>query len=182
MQHEKEADVRVLVTAASRHGATIEIAQEIGRVLREAGLGVDVEPIEDIEGVARYDGVIVGSAVYVGRWLPAAVDFVKAHRAELAERPVWLFSSGPIGSPEPKPTTPPQDVADLAASIEARDHSIFPGKIDRNRLSFGERTIVRVVRAPEGDYREWATIDAWAADIAGQLTGQTSAQPVEAPA
>ena len=174
--------MRVLVTAASRHGSTVEIAGEIGRVLRESGLGVDVEPIENVDAVERYDGVIVGSAVYVGRWLPAAIEFIHRHQAELSQRPVWLFSSGPIGSPEPKPTTEPQDIAELVGSVGARSHSIFAGKIDRSRLSFGEKTIVSVVRAPEGDFREWATIDAWAADIAGQLTGTTSAKPVAGPA
>lgn len=174
--------MRVLVTAASRHGSTVEIADEIGRVLRESGLGVDVEPIDEVDGLERYDGVILGSAVYVGRWLPSAIEFVQRHQAELSERPVWLFSSGPIGSPEPKPTTEPQDLADVGASIGARGHNVFAGKIDRNRLSFGEKTIVRVVRAAEGDYREWAVIDAWASEIGRQLTAPASAQPVPAPA
>ena len=169
--------MRVLVTVASRHGSTAEMADEIGRVLRDASIGVDIEPIETVRSLARYDGVVVGSAVYVGRWLPAAIEFVERHQAELSERPVWLFSSGPIGSPEPKPTTPPQDVAVLAASVNARGHKIFAGKIDRDRLSFGEKTIVRVVRAPDGDFREWATIDAWAADIAAEIRA-SSREPV----
>lgn len=159
----------------------MEIAYEIGRALRESGLGVDVEPIENVDSLERYDGVVLGSAVYVGRWLPSAVEFVRLHQAELSRRPVWLFSSGPIGSPDPKPATEAQEAAELVAATGARSHSVFGGKIDRDRLSFGERAILRVVRAPEGDFRDWVAVDAWASDVGRQLTGATAATPVEVP-
>jgi menaquinone-dependent protoporphyrinogen oxidase len=43
--------------------------------------------------------------------------------------------------------------------------------IDRSPLGFGERAVVRAVRAAEGDYRDWAAIDAWAQEIASSLAG-----------
>src|SRR5581483_8068768 len=86
----------VLVTAASRHGGTAEIAAAIGRVLRERGVVADVVPVEDVDSLAEYDAVVLGSGVYVGRWLESARTFVDRHGNDLAARPVWLFSSGPI--------------------------------------------------------------------------------------
>jgi menaquinone-dependent protoporphyrinogen IX oxidase len=86
----------------------------------------------------------------------------------LAGRPVWLFSSGPVGDP-PKPEEDPVDVADLLAATEAREHRVFPGKLVRKQLSFPERAIVSVLRVPEGDFRDWTEIRKWAAGIADTL-------------
>ena len=91
-----------------------------------------------------------------------------ATRAELSERPVWLFSSGPLGEPA-KPEAPPTDAAEMLEATGARDHMVFPGNLDKHRLGLAERAIVAAVKAPEGDYRPWAEIDAWAGRIAAAL-------------
>ena len=98
--------MNVLVTVASRQGATKEIAERIGEVLSAAGLGATVEPVEAVGDVDRYDAVVLGSAVRIGHWIEPARRFVRDHSAALATRPVWLFSSGPIGDP-PKPVGDP---------------------------------------------------------------------------
>src|SRR6187399_2781203 len=85
---------KVLVVYASRHGATREIAQRIGDVLRTEGLDVDVAPADRASGVGAADAV--GSAVYMGTWAKEAVEFVKRNQFRLAEMPLWLFSSGPL--------------------------------------------------------------------------------------
>ena len=46
---------------------------------------------------------------------------------------------------------------------------MFPGRLEKKRLSFGERAIVLALRAPEGDFRDWDDIRAWAARIAAGL-------------
>ncbi|HKA69886.1 MAG TPA: flavodoxin domain-containing protein [Actinomycetes bacterium] len=160
--------MRVLVTAASKHGATAEIATEIGRALAEQAVDVDVTPIEDTPGIGDYDAVVLGSAVYVGHWLKSATEFVEDHSAELAERPVWLFSSGPVGEP-PKPPEEPVDAADMVTASAAREHRVFSGRLDSSQLGFAERAIVTALHAPEGDYRDWGEIRAWAAGIAESL-------------
>jgi menaquinone-dependent protoporphyrinogen oxidase len=160
--------MRVLVTAASKHGATAEIATEIGRALAEQAVDVDVTLIEDSPGVDEYDAVVLGSAVYAGHWLKSATEFVEDNAAELAERPVWLFSSGPVGEP-PKPSEEPVDAADMVTTSAAREHRVFPGRLDKSLLGFAERAIVTALHAPEGDYRDWGEIRAWATGIAESL-------------
>jgi menaquinone-dependent protoporphyrinogen oxidase len=162
--------MKVLVTAASKHGATQQIAEAIGDVLARRGVDVAVLPIDDVRPgtVERYDAVILGSAVYAGHWLAPAKDLVARDAAALAGRPVWLFSSGPIGVP-PKPTDPPVDLTSVLAATGARDHRIFPGRLDRADLGFAERAIAAALRAPQGDFRPWDEIRDWAAAIADAL-------------
>ena len=106
--------MKVLVTAASRYGATGEIAEAIGEVLRERGLDATVGPPEAAT-VDGHDAVVLGSAVYAGHWLKPARELVDRQRDALAARPVWLFSSGPVGDP-PKPEEDPVDVAAVVAA------------------------------------------------------------------
>src|SRR5262245_43371116 len=163
--------MRVLVAAASRHGATAEIAEAIGDVLRVHGVDVDVKPAEEVHGLTGYGAVVLGSAVYIGKWLSSARDMVHRHADELATLPVWLFSSGPIGDPlRPEPEEAVA-VDELVATTRARGHRLFGGKLDRRKLGFGEKAVVVAFRAPEGDFRDWAEIGAWAREFASQLTG-----------
>jgi menaquinone-dependent protoporphyrinogen oxidase len=167
--------MRILVTAASKHGATMEMASAIGRALTNAGLEVEVKPMHDLFGVAGWNAVVLGSAVYMGRWLPEATEFVERHAVELKARPVWLFSSGPVGSPDPKPEGDPMGISELVAAVSARGHRTFAGRLDRGRLGIGEKLVVSAVRAPDGDFRDWDAVTAWARGIAGQLKGVPAA-------
>jgi menaquinone-dependent protoporphyrinogen oxidase len=160
--------VKVLVTAATRHGATGEIAQAIAETLRDQGLDPAVLDPDQVGGVEGYDAVVLGSAVYAGHWLKPARELVARCGPAMAERPVWLFSSGPVGDP-PKPEEDPVDVAELLTTTRARDHRVFAGKLVRKQLAFPERAIVSALRAPEGDFRDWAAITGWAAGIATAL-------------
>ena len=159
-----------LVTAASRHGSTAEIAEAIAKTLNEHGVQADVRRLEDVHGLDAYDAVVLGSAVYMGRWLEPAREFVGARHTELQAGRTWLFSSGPIGDP-PRPTAAEAvDVEEIVALTTPREHRLFGGKIDRSRLGFGERAMMRAVRAPEGDFRDWDEIRLWAEEIAEALT------------
>jgi menaquinone-dependent protoporphyrinogen oxidase len=162
--------MKVLVTAASRHGATTEVAASIGAVLQAAGLEVHVLRPADVSGMDGFDAAVIGSAVYVGRWLEPARDLVEREKTALCRIPVWLFSSGPIGDP-PKPADESVDAASLTELVAARGHRTFAGYVDRKRLGFGEKAIMAAVRAPEGDFRSWPEIEAWAREIAAALPG-----------
>ncbi len=159
----------VLVAVASKHGATEEIAAAIGITLEERGLDVDVTMVQDITDLDPYEAVVLGSAVYMGRWLETARAFAEQHAAELAARPTWLFSSGPLGSPpKPEPDRAVQIEA-IIAQTGARGHRLFVGKLDKSRLGLGMRTVARAVGAPDGDFRDWVAIAAWADGIADAL-------------
>ena len=158
----------VLVCAASRHGSTAEIAQAIGTVLVEHGVPVDVRPVENVTMFDGYDAVVLGSAVYMGRWLEPARRLVETEALALAARPVWLFSSGPVSDRVEREEVP-VEVAAIIAATGAREHRIFGGRLLREGLGFTERAMVRALRVPDGDYRDWAVIKAWAADIATAL-------------
>ena len=164
---------RILVSAGSKHGSTTEIAERIAAVLTERGHDVDIMPPHSVTDLSGYEAVVLGSAVYAGHWVASAKDL--AHRiADLSPHPeTWIFSSGPLGEP-PKPEEDPVDVAPILEVTSAREHRVFSGKIDKTKLSFGERAIVVAVRAPEGDFRDWNEIESWATEIADRLVKEVS--------
>jgi menaquinone-dependent protoporphyrinogen oxidase len=162
--------MHALVSAASKHGATAEIAEAIGRRLAERGLMVTVQDPTGIDSVDSYDAFVLGSAVYAGRWQKSARHLVEEHAAKLAGRPVWLFSSGPIGNP-PAPTADPVDVEELFRVTSAREHRLFTGRLQQSSLTFGERAIVAALRAEYGDFRHWDDVLAWSDRIADVLVG-----------
>lgn len=160
--------LRVLVSAGSKHGATAEIADSIGETLAGRGLDVTVAKPEQVTNVADYQAVVLGSAVYAGHWTDPAKDLAQRVAATNSSPDVWLFSSGPLGNP-PKPEEDPVDVSEIIQSTAAREHRVFAGKIDKSKLSFGEKAIMIAVRAPEGDFRDWDEITTWAQGIADAL-------------
>ena len=160
--------MRVLVSAASKHGATKEIGEYLGDTLRSRGLDVSVVEPDEAKPNAGYHAVVFGSGVYAGRWLKDAKSLAERISATKPRPHVWLFSSGPLGDP-PKPDEEPGDVADIAELVSPIEHRIFAGKIDKSDLGFGERAIMAAVRAPEGDFRDWDEIAAWANGIADVL-------------
>ena len=168
----------ILVTYASKHESTRGIAERIAwklRQLEQDAVALPIEAVWETEA-STYDAFVIGSAVYYGSWLKDATEFVRHNRTALAQRPVWLFSSGPLGA-EVKDTEPqPKEIAELREAIHPRDHRIFYGALDHTKLSFPERMVAKAVRAPEGDFRNWGEIDAWAEEIARALapTGATT--------
>jgi menaquinone-dependent protoporphyrinogen oxidase len=159
---------RVLVTASSRHGSTAEMAEVITRTLVEAGVDATCREPDDVQSLDGFDAVVMGSAVYVGRWLEPAKGLVERVRPQLANRSVWLFSSGPLGVPA-KPEGDPADVEAIRAATGAVDHRVFAGRLEADGLGLGEKLVVKGVRAPYGDYRPWAEITEWTHGIARQL-------------
>ena len=160
--------MKVLVCAASKYGATSEIAQAVADVLAERGCTVTVLPPKKVSAVEEFDAVVLGSAVYMGRWMKPARELAERSAGTLAARPVWLFSSGPIGEPA-KPADNPVDVTKVRQATKARDHQIFTGKLVKKRLSFPDRAIASAIRVQEGDFRNWAQIRTWSAGIADTL-------------
>ena len=166
-------DARVLVAYATKYGATAEIAEKVGHVLREAGLQVDVSPADQVSDLTPYQAVVLGSAVYFGRWRKQAVAFLKANEDALAERMVWLFSSGPTGQGDPEELTQgwnfPESLQPIADRVQARDIALFHGASNVEKLNFIEKWMLKNVKAPVGDFRDWEAISSWAGSIADAL-------------
>ncbi|GAB3345029.1 flavodoxin domain-containing protein [Modestobacter lapidis] len=173
---------RVLVTAASRHGSTREIAAAVARWLpdtaagRDAGLAAGFLAVDQQPDPARFDAVVLGSAVYVGRWLEGARHYAATFAPTLRSRPVWLFSSGPIGEP-PFPPDEPYDAEPIARLVGARGHRVFPGCLEKDSLTFGERAMVTAMRAPTGDFRDWDAVRGWCEEMAVDLVEHLAGAP-----
>ena len=132
-------DNQVLVTYATKYGATAEIAERIAQVLRQAGLRTDVLPTDRVSDLAAYEAVVLGSAVYIGRWRKEAVTFLKANEKVLAGQLVWMFSSGPTGEGDPVELTEgwrfPGKLQPIADRIQPRDIAVFHGAVDVKKLN-----------------------------------------------
>lgn len=159
----------MLVAYSSKHGSTEGIAQAIGDRLRELGEPVEVGSVDAVGDLGEFRAVVLGSAVYAGSWMKEAVDFVHRFAEELAERPVWLFSSGPLGADVEDEEEQPRQLGEIRGIIGPIDHHTFFGALDRNALGFAERMIVKAVKAPDGDFRDWDAIRDWADGIALEL-------------
>jgi menaquinone-dependent protoporphyrinogen oxidase len=170
----------VLVTAASKHGATREIAQTIARVLEESGIEAEFVELDEVADLGGYEAYVVGSGIYLGNWLKQARRFVDAHAPELAWRPTWLFASGSIVGEPPVDDDLNALRAGLAERLleatHAREHKLFAGKLDLSKLGLLEKAAVRGAHASEGDHRDWGEIHHWAEGIAAQLRVENTSQ------
>jgi len=155
----------LLVVSASKHGSTTQIAQAIGDEVGKHGVEVTVADIDDLPLLAEFDGYVLGSAVYAGHWVAELRRFVELHHHLLSQRPLWLFSSGPLGD-DSLPAEEPTEVAEFAHWLGARDHRVFEGRLRQADLSLLERAAARFVHAPYGDFRQWDEIHDWALGIA----------------
>lgn len=174
--------MRVLVAYATRHGATAGIAERIAAGLTQAGLSAEARPVEDIRDIEPYDAVVLGGAAYMAHWLKPVVTFCRRHRAQLAARPVWLFSSGPLGTDlvdkhgnNVLETGRPKEFDELTTLLHPRGEQVFFGAYnpDAPPIGLGERLVRHIPAAreamPDGDFRDWPAIEAWAAQIATEL-------------
>jgi menaquinone-dependent protoporphyrinogen oxidase len=160
--------VRILVTVATRHGATREIGAAIAQALVDAGHDVDEVDPADVTTIDAYEAVVLGSAVYNGRWLPEARELAERAATPLSHRHVWLFSSGLATQPASSANSP-IEMRDLRERVAAHGHRNFAGRLDRSVLSFAERTIIAAARGKEGDHRDMAAARSWGTSIAREL-------------
>ncbi|WP_435299377.1 flavodoxin domain-containing protein [Timonella sp. A28] len=163
--------MRVLVTAASRHGSTREIAAVIEQELQTMNFECDLKEPRDVESVEGYDAVIVGSAIYVGQWLGEARDLIERVGPAMKERKVWLFSSGLADTPSKDANNTPALLARMKAT-GALGHRHFPGKLDVLQLSLAERAAIMAARGKYGDSRDMAAVRDWARSIGESILDQ----------
>ncbi|TQK50020.1 menaquinone-dependent protoporphyrinogen oxidase [Streptomyces sp. SLBN-118] len=161
-------NARVLVAYGTKNGSTAEIAGVIADALEGEGLRSEARPAAEVRDVPEYDAVVLGGALYAGRWHRDAVRFARRHEHALAERPVWLFSSGPLDASAGERDIPPvRGAARAATLLDAREHVTFGGRLEEGARGFVARMIVKQGRG--GDFRDMERIRAWARGIAKEI-------------
>lgn len=166
---EKNMGKRVLVVYASKYGSTGGVADAIGKELCSKDVTSDVVLIKNADNIRSYQGAIIGSAIYMGKWMSEAIDFVKENRDVLCNVPVAYFLVGMTLARHPEKRAEVLSYVDpiLKAVPEIKPVGIgtFAGAMDYNNLSWINKKILRSKGTPEGDFRDWNAIRSWAMDI-----------------
>lgn len=162
--------MRALVSAASRHGSTREIAAVVATALARAGVDVDHIDPQDVFDVGHYDALVVGSGVYLGQWLAPARDMLERVGPQLPSARVWLFSSGLSGK------APTITLRTPGGDVEPVEHRHFPGNLDVLQLSLAERAAILAARGTYGDARDLDAVRAWAEQVGRTVTAAAHAR------
>jgi menaquinone-dependent protoporphyrinogen oxidase len=165
----KEMEKRVLVTYASKYGSTGGVADAIGKELCSRDVAADVLLIKNVRNISSYQAVVIGSAIYMGKWMSEAADFIKENRDVLRQVPVAYFLvCMTLSQPTEKKRAEVMSYTDpiLKAVPEIKPVGIgtFAGALDYNNLSWIYKKILKSKETPEGDFRDWNAIRAWARD------------------
>jgi menaquinone-dependent protoporphyrinogen oxidase len=165
-----------LIAYATKHDSTHQVAELIADVLRDDGVVVDVRPAADVvSGIEPYAAVVVGGALYAGRWHKDARHLLHNHRDALSRLPVFVFGMGPLDLEEKSVAGARKQLDHALAKtpeIEPVAVAIFGGVVHREDLHFP------LNRMPEGDARDPEAIRAWAHEITAALkTGSATAAP-----
>lgn len=165
--------MRVLVTYATKNGSTAGIAEVIGEELSKMGLDAEVRPVGEVRDVQPYGAVVLGSAIYLGKWRKEALRFGDGHAGELQGRPVWLFDSGPLNaSPDEGKNEPVEAADELVRRIGARGRTTFGGKLLPEDAGLFTRRLMESGKAGSyGDFRSFERVRGWARAIGAELLG-----------
>jgi len=161
---------KILVAYASFAGATREVAEAVARELENGGAAVEVRPAREVTDLSDYRAVVVGSAIRVAKLHPHAISFIKRHAIALSQRPVAYFIVCLTLQDETEENR--QTVAGYLDAIKQEvpqvrplDVGLFAGKLDPKKLNLLFRLMMKATKAPEGDFRNWPAIQAWAQQI-----------------
>jgi len=158
----------VLVAYATTNGSTALIAEAVADRLRKEGLTADLLPARSVVDVMAYDAVVVGGGLYAGRWHRDARRFLSRHGRQLAKRPLWFFSSGPLDASASERDIPPvRGVRRAMIRLDARGHVTFGGCLEEGAKGRIAQSIVR--NGKGGDFRDFGAIEGWATRIADEL-------------
>ena len=163
---------KILVAYATCAGSTAEVANAIGKNLAVSGAMVDVKPIKKVQSIDGYQGVVLGSAIRFGNLLPEMTDFVYTHKDDLRKVPTAYFIVCFIlrENTEENRKTANAYLDLLRTEVTPVDVGLFTGKMDYSKLSFWETFIIKyIVKAPEGDLRDWNQINTWAINLLPKL-------------
>jgi menaquinone-dependent protoporphyrinogen oxidase len=162
----------ILVAYGSKRGGTGGLAHMVADALREEGFSVEVAPARTVRAVGDYEAVVVGGALYAGRWHKDARRLVRRQVHDLRRRPVYLFSSGPLDDSATRVDIPPvKGVKKLMGDIGARGHVTFGGRLAPDAKGFPASAMAK---KNAGDWRDEGHVHAWVHEIAQALRARAS--------
>lgn len=162
----------ILVTYATRYGSTQEVAEAVAATLRERGLAVDMEPMQQVRSLDQYRAVVLGAPLYMFHWHKDALHFLARHREALTQRPVAIFALGPIHAEEKEFQEVRKQLDKELAKfpwLTPRAIEIFGGKFDLQKLTFPYNLVPTLKSMPASDVRDWTAIRAWTSNLAAQF-------------
>jgi menaquinone-dependent protoporphyrinogen oxidase len=161
----------ILVAFTTRKGTTREIAEAIGKELNAAGHEADVLEMLSVSSFAGYDGVVIGGPMYMGRMIADVGKFVRRHGEGLAKLPVAGFIVGltPVKSDPESMAYMEKALHNALVPLKPVAEAMFAGRLDPSGLSWFQKWITKNVKSPEGDFRDWAAIAAWARELPGKM-------------
>jgi menaquinone-dependent protoporphyrinogen oxidase len=152
----------VLVTYATKYGSTREVAEAIAATLSAYGLQTEMRPAREVRSLDGYSAVVLGAALYIGRWHKDARRFLKRHRAALSRLPVAIFALGPLSTAEKEWQDARAQLDQTLATaswLAPVAVELFGGVINPAKLRFPFNHM------PAGDARDWTAIRAWASEL-----------------
>lgn len=153
----------LLVTYATKHGSTLEVAEAIARSLREQSLEVEVQPAASVRDLAPYAGVVLGGALYMGRLHTDARRFLRRHSKALEDLPLAVFAMGPLTTDDAQVEGSWKQLRHALSRVprvQPVSTAIFGGVVDPSQLHFPFNHM------PASDARNWERIDSWARELA----------------
>ena len=162
---------RILVTYTTRKGTTREIAEAIGKELRAAGHEAEVFGMPTVSTLAGYDGIVIGGPMYMGRMIADFGKFVRRQGGGLAKLPVAGFIVGltPVKKDPESMAYMEKALHKALDPLKPVSEAMFAGRLDPSGLSWFQKWITKNVKSPEGDFRDWAAIAAWARGLPGKM-------------
>jgi menaquinone-dependent protoporphyrinogen oxidase len=170
-------DKRILVAYASRADSTREVAQYMGEVLREQDFEVDVLNINNVLDLRVYEGVVLGSAVRLGRLMPEVLSFAERFWHDLERRPTAYFAVclTMINDTRESRAASIEYLRPLRDIHEPTAMGVFPGRMDRTRLNRGWHMLLNLTGVGEvadGDYRDWEAVRGWTQTLIPKLRSE----------
>lgn len=162
---------RILVTYASKAGSTAEVAGRIAKTLSDQNLPVDLQPVNKVIDLTPYHSIILGSAVRAGNLLSEVKAFVDKHEGELHQKffGMFLVCLTMKDETEENCNTVSAYLDPIRSKVKPDKEGFFAGELNASRLNFLERMLMKAMKAPDGDYRNWEKINAWVEELMQEM-------------